>query len=39
MPASLQSELLASKNYMRVRQGQSSQGGKLHPLVTVDTIP
>ena len=39
MPASLRSELLASKNYMRVRQGQSSQGGKLHPLVTVDTIP
>ena len=39
MPASLRSELLASKNYMRVRQGQSSRGGKLHPLVTVDIIP
>jgi len=35
MLASLRSELLVSKNYMRVRQGQSSRGGKLHPLVTI----
>ncbi|EFW28395.1 hypothetical protein HMPREF9057_00206 [Actinomyces sp. oral taxon 171 str. F0337] len=39
MSASLRSELLVSKNYMRVRQGQSSRPGKVHPLVTVDIIP
>uniref|UniRef100_UPI0028D115EC hypothetical protein n=1 Tax=uncultured Actinomyces sp. TaxID=249061 RepID=UPI0028D115EC len=38
MPASLRSELLASKNYMLVRQGQSSRGGKVHPLVIMTSF-